>query len=139
GVFTSWNQGAERIFGFSAAEMIGKSVSLLMPDGGSDELPRIIEKLKQGKIIDHYESTRVRKDGKNIGVSLTLSPIKDRSGTVIGASTIVRDITRRPRSEQISFAQNEVTRLLSESDSLAAVAPEIVQLIAKTIPSNFGA
>jgi len=139
GIVTSWNQSAERIFGFSADEMIGKNVSKLMINGGVDELPFILEKLKLGKIIDHYESTRVRKDGSKISVSLTLSPIKDSAGTVIGASTIVRDITGRQRTDQMSFAQNEVTRLLSESDSLLAIAPKILQLLARTIPASFGA
>ena len=100
GVITSWNGGAERLFGYTAEEVIGKSVTLLIPPSQIDEEPTILEKLRRGERIDHYETVRVRKDGTVLHVSLTVSPIKDGVGTIIGASKIARDITQRKREEE---------------------------------------
>ena len=98
-VITTWNHGAERIFGYTAAEVIGKPVTLLIPPNQIDEEPAILQKLRRGERIDHYETVRVRKDGTLLDVSLTVSPIKDANGTIIGASKIARDITERKRME----------------------------------------
>jgi two-component system, chemotaxis family, CheB/CheR fusion protein len=100
GVITSWNRGAERLFGYTAEEVIGKSVTLLIPPNQIDEEPAILEKLRRGERIDHYETVRIRKDGTVLHVSLTVSPIKDDTGTIIGASKIARDITQRKREEE---------------------------------------
>jgi PAS domain S-box-containing protein len=98
-VITTWNHGAERIFGYTAAEVIGKPVTLLIPPNQIDEEPIILRKLRRGERIDHYETVRIRKDGTLLDVSLTVSPIKDANGTIIGASKIARDITERKRME----------------------------------------
>jgi PAS domain S-box-containing protein len=100
GAITSWNRGAEQIFGYAAEEVIGKSITLLIPPDQLDEEPAILEKLGRGERIDHYETVRVRKDGAVLHVSLTVSPIKDDTGTIIGASKIARDITQRKREEE---------------------------------------
>lgn len=96
----SWNPGAEKIYGYSAPEVIGKNLRLLIPDDHPNELSCILEKIRNGEIIHHFETVRVRKDGNSIDVSLTLSPIKDSSGRIIGASTIARDITERKKTEK---------------------------------------
>jgi two-component system CheB/CheR fusion protein len=101
GVISSWNQAAERIFGYAADEVIGKPVTILIPPTHIDEEPAILEKLRQGERIDHYETVRKRKDGVLIHVSLTVSPIKDANGSVVGASKIARDITQRKRAEDV--------------------------------------
>jgi PAS domain S-box-containing protein len=98
-VITSWNPGAERIFGYTADEVIGKPVTILIPDGHKDEEQEILRKLRAGQRIDHYETQRVRKDGQIIDISLTVSPIRNKEGAIIGASKIARDITDRKRIE----------------------------------------
>ncbi|HYJ39861.1 MAG TPA: PAS domain S-box protein, partial [Steroidobacteraceae bacterium] len=99
GIITTWNPGAERIFGYTADEAIGKPVTILIPEKQLNEEPGILERLRRGERIDHYQTTRRRKDGTLIDVSLTVSPIKDRSGRVVGASKIARDITHQKRAE----------------------------------------
>ncbi len=99
GIVVSWNSGAERLYGYSAAEMIGRSVSVLIPSYRPQELPEITETIKRGKGVDALETVRLRKDGSAVEVSLTISPIKDANGRVIGASTVARDITRRKQEE----------------------------------------
>lgn len=100
GIITSWNKGAEKIYGYSANELIGKNISILVPPNHPDEMPRILEIIKKGGRIDRYETQRITKDGKTIFVSLTISPIKDKSGKIIGASTIARDTTQRRSMEE---------------------------------------
>src|SRR6058998_2283976 len=99
GVVTSWNKGAERIYGYSADEIVGRPSSILLP-AHIDEEPQILERLKRGERIQHSEPIRRRKDGQDIDVSLTISPIKDASGKIIGGSMIVRDITERKLAEE---------------------------------------
>ncbi|HWP44267.1 MAG TPA: ATP-binding protein [Blastocatellia bacterium] len=100
GTILSWNEGATQIFGYSADEVIGKSIYILIPPDRMDEEPMILEKLKLGERIDHYETVRVRKDGRPVDVSLSVSPIKDVNGRIIAASKIARDITGRKLMEQ---------------------------------------
>src|SRR4030095_7709115 len=100
GIITSWNSGAERIFGYSADEVIGKSITILIPPRHSNEEPEILARLKAGERIDDYESVRVGKDGRPVEISLTVSPIKTGDGTIIGASKIARDISDQKRAER---------------------------------------
>lgn len=100
GIILSWNKGAERIFGYSAEEVIGKSILILIPPDRVDEEPAILEKLKRGERIDHYETVRVTKDGRKVDISLTISPIRDNSGAVIAASKIAHDITEQKHAEE---------------------------------------
>jgi PAS domain S-box-containing protein len=99
GIIMSWNYGAERLFGYAAAEVIGKSVTILIPPGRADEEPYILERIRRGEKVDHYETVRRRKDGSEVDISLTVSPVRDKSGKVIGASKIARDISERKRAE----------------------------------------
>ena len=107
GVISTWNQGAERIFGYAAKEVIGKSITILIPPTHIDEEPVILQKLRQGERINHYETVRKRKDGVLINVALTVSPIRDESGSIIGASKIARDITQRKRAEDLLREGNQ--------------------------------
>ena len=108
GIITSWNKGAERIYGYSAKEIIGESVFILVAPGHSEEMIRILETIKKGGKIDHYETERITRNGKTIFVSLTISPIKDRSGKIIGASTISRDTTQRRQMEESLKKSNAI-------------------------------
>jgi PAS domain S-box-containing protein len=100
GIVTSWNSGAERIFGYTAAEIIGTPISVLAAPDRVDEMPQILAKIRQGQRIQHYETRRRRKDGEIIDIALTVSPVRDAAGNIIGASKIARDITDRKRAEQ---------------------------------------
>jgi PAS domain S-box-containing protein len=91
GAITSWNRGAERIFGYVAEEVVGKSITILLPPDRRDEEPAILNRIRFGDRVDHYETVRQRKDGSLIDISLTVSPIKNRSGEIIGASKISRE------------------------------------------------
>ena len=99
GVVVSWNVGAERLYGYGADEMIGRSISMLIPPYRPEELPEIFEAIKRGEGVDGFETVRIRKDGKPVEVSLTISPIKDSTGRIVGASSVARDITRRKQEE----------------------------------------
>jgi diguanylate cyclase (GGDEF)-like protein/PAS domain S-box-containing protein len=100
GVVTSWNAGAERLYGYTAAEVRGKSIGMLVPPGHDDELPEILRRVRNGERVDDLETVRARKDGTQVDVSMTVSPIRDVDGKVIGASTIARDISARLRYQQ---------------------------------------
>jgi two-component system cell cycle sensor histidine kinase/response regulator CckA len=115
GTVTSWNAGAERVYGYSSGEIVGQSISLLIPDHRADELPAILDRIGRGEAVPPYETVRVRKDGRQIDVALTVSPIKDSRGTLIGASTIARDITDRTKLE----AQLRQSQKLESIGSLA--------------------
>jgi PAS domain S-box-containing protein len=95
GIITSWNRGAERLFGYTADEAIGQSVTMLIPPDHVDEEPEILKRLRRGERVDHFESIRVAKDGKLLNVSLTISPVRDAAGRIVGASKVARDITER--------------------------------------------
>lgn len=127
GIITSWNAGAEAIFGYTAAEAIGHSVTMLIPDGRRDEEPGIIERIRRGEMVDHYETIRQGKDGRLLDISLTVSPIRDDRGVVIGASKIARDITlRKQAEEEIARARDEAQAALrAKDDFLAALSHEL--------------
>ncbi len=99
GIITSWNKGAERIFGYLSEEIVGRSIKTIIPPEHYDEEDAIIQRIKQGQRVEHYETVRQRKHGSRIEVSLTVSPIKDTHGKVVGASKIARDISERRRDE----------------------------------------
>lgn len=134
GVITSWNQGAQRLFGYTDQEMIGQPVQRLIPEDRFDEEPRILQRIRMGQRIDHYETLRRRKDGSLVHISLTVSPIKDRTGRIVGASKIARDITRLKQAEQqLQESAVELERriaertqeLLASRERLRALASEL--------------
>ncbi|PWB50697.1 MAG: hypothetical protein C3F06_11555 [Candidatus Methanoperedenaceae archaeon] len=126
GIILSWNPGAEKLYGYSEKEAIGKPISILIPSGHFDEMPRILERIKNGEIIDHYEAVRLRKDGNQIYVFLTISPIRDADNRIIGASTIARDITEQRKMESRLRAASLYARNLIETslDPLVTISPE---------------
>jgi PAS domain S-box-containing protein len=121
-IVTSWNRGAERIFGYTAAEMIGQSITRIIPPELQGDEHRILQTIARGDRIDHFETVRLTKSGERIDVSLTISPVKDDSGRIIGAAKIARDITQRKNSER---ALHTTERLASVGRLAATVAHEI--------------
>lgn len=107
GTVTSWSKGAEKMFGYTAREAIGKSITMLFPRGLVKEEMRILQKIARGEPVDHYETVRVRKDGSLIDVSVSISPIRDDAGNTVGATKIARDITKQKRAEKALRAANE--------------------------------
>jgi PAS domain S-box-containing protein len=99
GIITSWNSSAERLFGYTAEEAIGRSITLVIPPDRLEEEPKILERLRRGERVDHFETVRMRKDGSRFDISLTISPIKNAAGKIVGASKIARDITDRKQAE----------------------------------------
>src|SRR6516225_6640991 len=99
GIVTSWNKGARRLFGYSAEEMLGQPVSRIIPVERSEEEAQILARLRRGERVDYYETVRRHKDGRMVDVSLTMSPIRDGGGCIIGASKIARDITEQKKAE----------------------------------------
>src|ERR1700687_518167 len=98
GTITSWNGGAERLYGYTAEEIVGKPISALIPSDHPDDFPAIMGRLRRGERIEHYETVRVCKDGRRVDVSLTISPVRNAEGKIIGASKIARDITERKQA-----------------------------------------
>lgn len=124
GIITSWNSAAERLFGYTAVEAIGRPVTMLMPPERVDEEPGIIARIRRGERIEHYDTVRRRKDGSAIDISITVSPIKDSSGTIIGASKIARDITDRKQGEQrqhllVGEVKHRIKNLLATVQAIA--------------------
>ena len=118
GIITSWNRAAEHMFGYTAAEQIGRSILTVIPKEREGEEQEVISRIKRGEIVDHYETVRRRKDGTLFPISLTISPIRDESGTVVGASKIARDISERQRAadaiNQARMEAEEASRLKDE-------------------------
>jgi PAS domain S-box-containing protein len=120
GIILSWNEGAERLFGYSAAEAVGKSIDLIIPSEHRPEERQILDRIRQGQRIDHFETIRVAKDGRRLDISLTVSPVRDDSGRVVGASKVARDITER---KQMDAALREADR--RKDEFLATLAHEL--------------
>ncbi|HWO34115.1 MAG TPA: PAS domain S-box protein [Candidatus Acidoferrum sp.] len=121
GIITSWNTGAERVFGHTAEEAIGRHIFFIIPADRRDEEALILERVRRGEQVEHFDTVRVRKDGTLIDISLTISPVKDAAGRIIGASKVARDIAPRKRSEQVLA---ERARLLDLSNDAILVRDE---------------
>lgn len=115
GVIRSWNKGAERVFGYTAQEAIGQFITLIIPPDRQDEEVAILKQLRRGERIDHFETVRMRKDGKLLDIGVTISPLKDAAGRVIGASKVARDITQRKAAEE-ARKNAEVSLLLLQAE-----------------------
>jgi PAS domain S-box-containing protein len=146
GIIASWNKGAEQLFGYTAEEVIGKPVMILIPPGRADEEPYILERIKRGEQVDHYETVRRREDGSEVDISLTVSPIRDKAGKVIGASKIARDITERKRAEarlreeaEIIETINRTGRVISAELNLQNVVKEVTDAATELVGARFGA
>jgi PAS domain S-box-containing protein len=122
GIITSWNEGAERLYGYTAGEAVGRPISLVIPPELGHELPEILDQLRRGERIEHFETVRLAKRGRRIDVSVTVSPVRDASDRIIGASSIARDITHR---KQIEATRRERDTLRSVASLAAGAAHEI--------------
>ncbi len=109
GIITTWNAGAQKLYGYTAEEAIGRPVSFLAPANLLDEMQQLLEKIRHGEPVEHYETVRVRKDGSHLDISLSISPLKDAEGRIIGASSIKRDISERKRAEK-SLRESEARK-----------------------------
>jgi PAS domain S-box-containing protein len=124
GIVTSWNRGAEKIFGYTAEEMMGKPITIIIPHDRLDEEREILDRIRRGEHVEHYETVRRCKDGTLLDVSLTISPLKDAGGRITGASKIARDITERRRSQErlellVQEAQHRIKNTLSTVQAIA--------------------
>jgi PAS domain S-box-containing protein len=118
GIITSWNKSAERLFGYTAEEIIGQPVTVIIPPELHGDEPKILGKIRSGERIEHFQTVRVHKNGQRINVSLTVSPIKDAKGTIVGAAKIVRDITRQKKLEEAALRLAAIVE--SSDDAIAS-------------------
>jgi PAS domain S-box-containing protein len=146
GVIQTWNAGAQRLFGYDAAEIIGKSVLVLIPEALQGEEPEILARIQRGEGIQHYETERRRKDGSLVSISLTVSPIRDADGRVIGASKIARDISDRKRAERALTRQQKllqeldrVSKLISQDLDLERTVQAVTDAATELAGAQFGA
>ena len=144
GIITSWNFGAERLFGYAAAEVVGLPMAILVPPERSSEESTILARIARGETTDHFETVRVRKDGRRIDVSVTISPVRDSSGQVIGASKIARDITERKLAETKLQAQlarlnllQQITRAIGERQDIQSINQVVIRTLEEHLPVDF--
>lgn len=142
---TSWNSGAEKLFGYSAKEAIGRPMLMLFPPERVNEEADIITRIKRGESIDHFETARIRKDGSQIAVSVTISPVRDGEGNIVGASTIARDITERKFAETKLRAHlerlnllHQITRAIGERQDLDSILQVVIRSLEENLPIDFG-
>ncbi len=135
---TSWNPAAEQLFGYSAAETLGRPLAMLVPPDRTDEIPRMLTKIENGVAVSHFETQRVRKDGRRLDISMSVSSLKDSEGNTIGIATIARDITEQKQAERRLMVQYEVSRILAESTTLAAATPRLLEAIGNGLRASVG-
>src|SRR5258706_1012950 len=143
GTIESWNGGAERLFGYQASKVIGKSILIIVPPDRHDEEQGILERIRRGERIKPYETVRMREDGSLLDISLTVSPLRDAAGRIIGASKIARDITERKRAEEaLRHMQMELAhanRVVTMGQLSASIAQEVKQPITAAVTYAFAA
>ncbi|HKD22113.1 MAG TPA: PAS domain S-box protein [Rhizomicrobium sp.] len=146
GTIRTWNRAAEVLFGYEASEIIGKSILTLIPSDRQEEETAIIGKIRSGDRIEHYETVRQRKDGSLVDVSLTVSPVRDRNGVIVGASKIARDISERKRNESLLERHNtqlaslyRVSKILSRDLNLERIVQAVTDVATELSGARFGA
>lgn len=129
GIVTSWNAGAERLFGYAAEEMIGQPIRRIVPFDRRDDVTHILSAIRAGRRVHHYETERIRKDGTRLHVSLTVSPILDADGRVVGASKIARDVTARRRAEDALHETLDLLATLNRTSALISAELDLTRLV----------
>jgi PAS domain S-box-containing protein len=144
GIITSWNPGAEKLFGYCAQEVLGKPMAMLIPPDRADEEPTILARIARGETTDHFETVRTHKDGHAVEVSVTISPIRDSQGRIIGASKIARDITDRKLGEAKVQAQlarlnllQHITRAIGERQDIRSIFQVVIRTLEEHLPVDF--
>ncbi|HEY2979172.1 MAG TPA: PAS domain S-box protein, partial [Burkholderiaceae bacterium] len=144
GIITSWNSGAQRLFGFTADEAVGQPITMLVPSAQADEEPGILARIAGGERVDHFETVRRRKDGTLIDVSVTVSPIRDAQGRVVGASKIARDISDRKHAQARLQAQlermnllDQITRAIGQRQDLRSIYQVALRSLEERLPVDF--
>jgi PAS domain S-box-containing protein len=135
---TTWNPGAERLFGYTAAEALGQPISILLPADQSDEMPRMLSRIEGGAPVSHYETERAAKDGRRIDVSVSVSPLRNRSGRIVGLATIARDVTERRQAERRQAAQYAIGRLLAEAATVEQALPRVLEVLCGNLRWDLG-
>jgi PAS domain S-box-containing protein len=131
---TSWNKGAERMFGYTVEEAVGKPISIILNPERANEMPAILERLKRGERVEHYETVRRTKEGRQVDVALTISPIYNAAGRIVGSSKIIRDITQRRQSEEALAKQaRRVVRGQANLQQFAYIALHDLKEILRTL------
>jgi PAS domain S-box-containing protein len=138
GRILAWNQGAERIFGYSAAEAVGSPITIIIPPERLDEERMILDRLRKGERIEHYETVRVAKDGRRLDISVTISPLRDAAGHIFGASKIARDISARKRDEADLRRLHEMSMRLSATRDLGFILEETLRTAAAIEETDLG-
>jgi PAS domain S-box-containing protein len=129
GIITSWNRAAEQLFGYTAEEAVGKPITILIPPDRHDEEPVILERIRRGERLEHYETLRQRKDGSLLNISLTVSPIRDGLGRIVGASKIARDITQRKLAEEtLRLSEERLRQQAQELEQQLIMSGRLVSL-----------
>ena len=141
GIITSWNPGAERIFGYKAEEALGRPMAMLIPPERAAEEPEILARIARGEVTDHFETVRIRKDGRRIDVSVTVSPLRDSRGAILGASKIARDITERKAAQLKLHAQlqrlnllQQITHAIGERQDTRSIFQVAVRTLEEQLP-----
>jgi PAS domain S-box-containing protein len=144
GIITSWNPGAERLFGYSAQEAVGRPMTIVIPPERSAEEPVILARIARGETTDHFETLRISKDGRKIDVSVTISPIRDSQGRIIGASKIAREITERKLAQLKAQAQlarlnllQQITRAIGERQDIQSIFQVVIRTLEEHLPVDF--
>jgi PAS domain S-box-containing protein len=136
GIITSWNRAAERLFGYSAAEIVGQPITILIPPDRAHEPPQILDRIRCGERIEHFETFRVRKNGELVPISLTVSPLYDQDGNIIGASKISRDVSQRHRADLHQQALYELVARVNRAEALPEIFDAALDAMGRCIEAN---
>jgi PAS domain S-box-containing protein len=133
GIITEWNRAAERLYGYTAEEAVGQPIGLIIPEKRTDEQVKILERILAGQPFEHYETVRRRRDGSLVEVAVTITPIRDEHGRIVGASSIARDISRRKREERYRAVRHEASRIMLGIESAQQAAAQVTRTLGERL------